>query len=154
MKRLMLTTLFIVFSLGAATAQECDSVDFDIEKNEVNITEEEVFNQVEEMPTFRGGSLVDFCSWVGATLKYPVEAMEQGIQGNVIIQFVVCADGKMRDFKVLRSPDELLSNAALEALQKANELADGWKPGKQRGKSVNVSFTIPIKFALQLPNRK
>ena len=154
MKRLMLTTLFVVFSFGVAIAQEYTSVDSTIEQKDMDITTEEFFNVVEEMPTFRGGPLEDFCSWVGATLKYPVEAMEQGIQGNVIIQFVVCADGKMRDFKVLRSPDELLSNAALEALQKANELADGWKPGKQRGKSVNVSFTIPIKFALQLPNRK
>ena len=67
----------------------------------------------------------------------------------MVIQFVVGADGKMTNFKVLQSPDKTLSDATIEVLKKANEMKNGWKPGKQRGKPVKVSFTLPVAFKIQ-----
>ena len=129
-----------------------DFADFEmiIEDKEEDITEEEIFFTVEEMPKFRGGGLPEFRNWVQQNVKYPQIALENGIQGNVVVQFVVGADGKMTNFKVLQSPDKTLADATIEVLKKANEMKNGWKPGKQRGKPVKVSFTRPVAFKIQI----
>ena len=133
----------------ADDADDFDDFDIVIEEKEEEIEEEEIFVTVEEMPTFQGGGLPEFRNWVQSNVKYPQIALENGIQGNVVVQFVVGPDGKMTNFKVLQSPDKTLSDATIEVLKKANELKKGWKPGKQRGKAVKVSFTLPVKFAIQ-----
>jgi protein TonB len=120
-----------------------------IEEREEEIVEDEIFITVEDMPTFRGGGLPEFRTWVQQNVKYPQIALENGIQGNVVIQFVVGPDGKMTNFKVLQSPDKTLSDATIDVLKKANEMKNGWKPGKQRGKPVKVSFTLPVAFKIQ-----
>ena len=130
-------------------ADEFDDFDIVIEEKEEEIEEEEIFVTVEEMPTFQGGDLLTFRNWVQQNVKYPQIALENGIQGNVVVQFVVGPDGKMSHFKVLQSPDKTLSDATIAVLQEANKLKKGWKPGKQRGKPVKVSFTLPVKFAIQ-----
>ena len=130
-------------------ADDFDDFDIVIEEKEEEIEEEEIFVTVEEMPTFQGGGLPEFRNWVQSNVKYPQIALENGIQGNVVVQFVVGPDGKMTNFRVLQSPDKTLSDATIEVLQKANGLKKGWKPGKQRGKAVKVSFTLPVKFAIQ-----
>ena len=129
-----------------------DFADFEmiIEDKEEDITEEEIFFTVEEMPKFRGGGLPEFRNWVQQNVKYPQIALENGIQGNVVVQFAVGADGKMTNFKVLQSPDKTLADATIEVLKKANEMKNGWKPGKQRGKPVKVSFTLPVAFKIQI----
>ena len=124
--------------------------DFFIAEKEEEIVEEEIFFTVEEMPTFRGGGLPEFRNWVQKEVKYPQIALENNIQGNVVVQFVVGPDGKMTNFKVLQSPDKTLSDATIEVLKKANEMKKGWKPGKQRGKPVKVSFTLPVAFKIQI----
>ena len=128
-----------------------DFSDFEmvIEDKEEEIVEDEIFITVEDMPTFRGGGLPEFRNWVQQNVKYPQIALENGIQGNVVIQFVVGPDGKMTNFKVLQSPDKTLSDATIDVLKKANEMKNGWKPGKQRGKPVKVSFTMPVRFVIQ-----
>ena len=124
--------------------------DFFIAEKEEEIVEEEIFFTVEEMPTFRGGGLPEFRNWVQKEVKYPQIALENGIQGIVVVRFVVGPDGKMTNFKVLQSPDKTLSDATIEVLKKANEMKKGWKPGKQRGKPVKVSFTLPVAFKIQI----
>ena len=130
-------------------ADDFDDFDIVIEEKEEEIEEEEIFVTVEEMPTFQGGGLPEFRNWVQSHVKYPQIALENGIQGNVVIQFVVGPDGKMGNFKVLQSPDKTLSDATIDVLKKANEMKNGWKPGKQRGKPVKVSFTLPVAFKIQ-----
>jgi protein TonB len=130
-------------------ADDFDDFDIVIEDKEEEIEEEEIFVTVEEMPTFQGGGLPEFRNWVQSHVKYPQIALENGIQGNVVIQFVVGPDGKMSNFRVLQSPDKTLSDATIAVLEEANKLKKGWKPGKQRGKAVKVSFTLPVKFAIQ-----
>ncbi len=133
----------------AEDADEFDDFEMIIEEKEEEIVEEEIFITVEEMPKFRGGGLPEFRTWVQQNVKYPQIALENGIQGNVVIQFVVGSDGKMTNFKVLQSPDKTLSDATIDVLKKANEMKNGWKPGKQRGKPVKVSFTLPVAFKIQ-----
>ena len=126
-----------------------DDVNFDFEQVEEEIVaEEEIFTILENPATFQGGDLSDFRKWVMGELKYPQIAQENGIQGNVTIEFVVDENGKVGRFKVLQSPDPILSDAAIKTLEKANTLKKGWKPGKQRGKAVKQKFVLPVTFKL------
>lgn len=124
-----------------------DFGDFEIvieEKEEV-IEEEEIFVNAEEMPTFQGGDLSKFRNWVQSNVKYPQIALENGIQGNVVIKFVVEKDGKLSNIQVLQSPDKTLADAAVAVLQRSPK----WKPGKQRNKPVRVTYTLPVSFKIQ-----
>jgi len=104
----------------------------------------DIFEVVEQKPEFPGGEQV-LLRWIANNIKYPTIAIENGIQGIVFVNFVVDRDGGISNAKVLRSVDPLLDK---EALRVVNMLPK-WEPGKQRGKPVRVSYTIPIHFRLQ-----
>ncbi len=106
--------------------------------------EAEVFFIVEDMPEFPGGDLA-LRKYIANAIKYPVIAQENGIQGKVYVTFVVGKDGKVTNARIARGVDPSLDK---EALRVVNTLPV-WKPGKQRGKPVNVSYTVPINFVLQ-----
>lgn len=78
-------------------------------------------------------------------MKYPKEAQDKGIQGRVIVQFVVNKDGSICEANVVKSVDPLLD---AEAVRVVNAMPK-WNPGKQRGQAVNVRFTLPLTFRLQ-----
>jgi len=82
---------------------------------------------------------------VKKNFKYPEIAKEMGIQGRVIVQFVISKSGKIKDAKVLRGVDKNLDKEALRIVAKIPVM----KPAKQRGKAVPVSFMLPITFKLQ-----
>jgi TonB family protein len=111
---------------------------------ETIVNEAEVFQFVEEMPEFPGGetALLEF---IAKNVVYPKEAQENGISGKVFIQFVVMKDGKISNIKVLRGVDPSLDAEAVNVIKKLPI----WKPGKQKGTPVNVSYTVPIKFVLE-----
>lgn len=115
-----------------------------VEEVEEAVAEEEVFFIVEEMPEFPGGQLA-LRKWIGKSVKYPVIAQENGLSGKVYINFVIGNDGKVTDAKVARGVAPSLDK---EALRVVNSMPK-WKPGKQRGKPVRVSYTVPINFVLQ-----
>lgn len=106
--------------------------------------EAQVFFIVEDMPEFPGGDLA-LRKYIANAIKYPVIAQENGIQGKVYVQFVVDKDGGVSDARIARGVDPSLDK---EALRVVNALPK-WKPGKQRGKPVRVSYTVPINFVLQ-----
>jgi TonB family protein len=105
---------------------------------------DQVFVVVEEMPEFPGGeqALRDF---IAKEVKYPEDAKKAGIQGKVFVTFVVDKTGKVLDAKIARSASPSLDKEAL----RVTESLPAWKPGKQRGENVAVSYTIPIQFKLQ-----
>lgn len=103
--------------------------------------EAEIFQVVENMPEFPGGNVQ---KWIAKNVKYPVLAQENGIQGKVFVQFVIEKDGGITDVKVLRGVDASLDKEAVRVIQSMPK----WKPGKQRGKAVRVSYTLPINFQL------
>lgn len=106
--------------------------------------EEEIFMVVEEMPEFPGG-MAECLKFLGKNIKYPTIAQENGVQGRVIVQFVVNSDGSIVDPVVVRSVDPYLDKEALRVIQTMPK----WKPGKQRGKAVRVKYTVPVTFKLQ-----
>ena len=106
--------------------------------------ENDIFEVVEQNPAFPGGekALMD---WLHKNLKYPPVAQENGIQGRVLVQFVVNKDGSIVDPKVIRAVDASLDKEAMRVVQAMPK----WTPGRQRGKAVRVRFTLPVTFRLQ-----
>ena len=94
------------------------------------------------MPQFPGGSVQ---KWIAKNVKDPMIAQENNIQGKVFVQFVIEKDGSVSDVKVARSVDPSLDKEAIRVVKAMPK----WKPGKQRGKPVRVSYTVPINFQLQ-----
>jgi len=103
-----------------------------------------VFDVVEEMPSFPGGNGA-LMSYLSSNIKYPVVAQENGVQGRVIVAFVVERDGSISDVKVARSVDPSLDREA----QRVVKSMPKWKPGKQNGSAVRVKYTVPVVFRLQ-----
>lgn len=106
---------------------------------------EEIFEIVEEAPEFPDGGMEGLNKYLSKSIKYPDIAADAGIQGRVIVQFVVERDGSPSDVKVVRGVDPALDKEA-ERVVKA---MPKWKPGKQRGKAVRTKFTLPVQFRLQ-----
>lgn len=105
-------------------------------------TEEvEIFSIVENMPEFPGGELA-LHRFIANTLRYPRVAMENGIQGKVYVTFVVERDGSVSNVKILKGVDASLDNEALRVMK----LLPKWQPGSQGGKTVRVSYNVPINF--------
>jgi len=107
--------------------------------------DEEVFYVVEDMPTFNGGDAAqEFRHYIAQNLKYPENAAKKGIDGRVIVQFMINTEGKVANAVVVRGADADLDKEALRVVNSSPK----WTPGKQRGKKVNVLFTFPINFVL------
>jgi protein TonB len=115
-----------------------------VQKEEEEEDEAEVFFIVEDMPEFPGGELA-LRKWIASNINYPTIAQENGIQGKVYVTFVVGKDGKVNNATVARGVDPSLDKEALRVVN----MMPAWQPGKQRGKPVNVSYTVPINFVLQ-----
>ncbi|MCB9336111.1 MAG: energy transducer TonB [Flavobacteriales bacterium] len=109
------------------------------------VVEEEIFTIVESMPEFPGGGQEALFKYLQKEMKYPQVAKENGIQGTVFVNFVVGKDGKIRDVKILRGVNKMLDDEAIRVVK----AMPSWKPGKQRGKAVSVSYNLPIKFTLR-----
>jgi len=100
-------------------------------------------------PQFPGGNgaLMQF---LASNLVYPAEARDKKIEGQVMMQFIVGKDGKPRDFKVVRAVNPLLDAEATRVLEKM----PNWEPGKENGKTVDVSYNLPIRFKLEEDKKK
>ncbi|MCL1942839.1 MAG: TonB family protein [Candidatus Azobacteroides sp.] len=106
--------------------------------------EDKIFRAVEQQPQFPGGQS-ELMKYLSNNLKYPPAAAEQGIQGRVVVQFVVSKNGAISDVKVLQP---LHPSCDKEAVRLISSMPK-WIPGKQNGNPVNVYYTIPIRFKLQ-----
>jgi protein TonB len=83
--------------------------------------------------------------YIGNNLKYPKQALEQGVDGRVVVNFVVDENGRISDVKTVRG---IGSGCDAEAERVVRSMPP-WKAGKQNGKAVKVSFSLPILFELQ-----
>lgn len=113
-------------------------------KEEV-IEDDQPFLVAETMPSFQGGDLNTFRNWVQQNVKFPQIALENGIQGRVVLSFVIEKDGSLTNIQVLQSPDRSLADEASRVLGKSPK----WKPGKQRNQVVRVKYTLPVDFRVQ-----
>jgi len=115
-----------------------------VEVEEEEVVEQEIFQIVEEMPTYPGGE-GKLMEYVAKNIKYPQIARETGIQGRVFVGFVVEPDGSVSNVKVLRG----IGGGCDEEAMRVVKSMPKWKPGKQRGKAVRVSYMLPVNFKLQ-----
>ena len=105
--------------------------------------ENKVFDVVEQMPSFPGGNAA-MMNYLSQNIKYPVIAEENGIQGRVVVQFVVGKDGHISDVRVAKSVDPSLDKEAVRVVKGMPR----WIPGKQNGQAVTVRYTLPVTFRL------
>ncbi|SDT09950.1 TonB family C-terminal domain-containing protein [Mucilaginibacter mallensis] len=105
---------------------------------------EGIFIAVDKEPEYKNGGLPGLYAFLGKTINYPPDAKRNGIQGKVLITFVVEKDGSLSDVKALRSPDKSLADEAIRAVM----LSPKWIPGMQGVRPVRVQYTIPVSFRL------
>lgn len=105
--------------------------------------DDRIYEMVEENAQFPGGDAECF-KWLTEHIKYPSICQEQGVQGRVIVAFVVNKDGSIVDVKTLRSPDPNLSKEA----ERVVKLMPKWKPARQGNKTVRSRFNLPVMFRL------
>ena len=101
------------------------------------------FDVVEQMPEFPGGKEA-LMKFISENVKYPKEAEEKGLQGRVVVRYVIEKDGSISEVEIAKSVNEYLD---AEAIRVVNAMPK-WIPGKQKGEPVRVKFTIPITFRL------
>ncbi|WP_113926231.1 energy transducer TonB [Cognataquiflexum aquatile] len=128
----------------------CDFQGYDekvvLENGEVTsktIQSDEVFDVVEESPTFPGG-MEAWVEFLGNNLKYPEKAREMGIEGTVYVVFEIRKDGSIKNAELLRGIGAGCDEEALRIIKES----PNWTPGKQRGHIVNVRMRVPIQFKL------
>ena len=134
--------------------QSLDDTDIPVDIQEYvhqDVVEEDVeddpipFVTVEQKPTFNGGDANGFAKWVNSRLVYPEVAKETGVEGRVTLQFTIGKDGRLQDVKVLNSPDESLAQEAVRVVSSSPK----WEPGRQRDRTVKVSYTFPVIYRLR-----
>ena len=106
--------------------------------------ENKVFDVVEQMPSFPGGPSA-LMQYLSSNIKYPVVAQENGVQGRVVVSFVVERDGSITDVQVARSVDPSLDREAQRVVRNMPR----WIPGKQNGQAMRVKYNVPVAFRLQ-----
>lgn len=139
-------------TIGAFTVVGNDEIDGEVLKAKEEIAQPEppkeeenkVFDVVEEQPSFPGGQGA-LMQWLRDNIKYPVIAAENGIEGRVIVQFVVSKSGSISNVNVVRGVDPSLDKEAVRVVSNM----PNWTPGKQNGTTVNVRYTLPVTFKLQ-----
>lgn len=100
------------------------------------------FLSAETMPSFQGGDWATFRKWVHDQLRYPKLALTNGIQGRVVLSFVIERDGRLTNIQVLQSPDRTLTEEALRVVKSSPR----WSPGLQRDTPVRIKMTLPVDF--------
>lgn len=102
-----------------------------------------LFSVVEVMPQYPGGQIA-MLKYIMENIKYPKQAMKKGIQGRVVVSFIVEKDGRVSNVRLLRSVESSLDKEAVRVVKSMPK----WSPGKQNGKPVRVRFNVPVMFKL------
>jgi len=105
---------------------------------------QEIPERVEQMPQFPGGE-AEMMKWLSSNIIYPSIAIDQNIQGRVIVKFVVRSDGSIDNVQIVKSLDPSCDKEAIRAVKKM----PNWVAGRQNGNAVSVWYTLPILFRLQ-----
>ena len=134
MKKLIIMSLMAIFGLTTVSAQ----------KTVVAQKNQQVFDVVEQMPSFPGGEAA-LTAFLSSNTKYPEIALENNIQGRVVVKFIVEKNGSITDVHVVKSVDPSLDKEAVRVVKSMPK----WTPGKQNGQAVRVQYLVPVTFKLQ-----
>lgn len=128
------------------------SLGIEIKEYVASAGEEEVVEEeaiplaiVEEKPKFMNGDENTFTKWVFERIVYPEVAKENGVQGRVVLSFIVDADGSVKNVVVLRGVDPSIDKEAVRVVSSSPK----WTPGRQRDKAVKVKYNFPLNFQLR-----
>lgn len=129
---------------------------------EEKVLPETTWTVVEQMPRFPGCEEVagdhqakkqcadqKMLSFIYDNIRYPRQALEIGVEGIVVVSFVVDKQGKIQDIKLLRDPGAGLGKEAIRIIHMMNNLPEAWTPGKQRGRAVKVQYNLPVRFNIK-----
>lgn len=122
---------------------ETTDVKFDSKVAARNSETDTVMDKCEVMPKFPGGES-GMMKFLTENVKYPKEALDKGITGRVLVEFVVERDGSINDVKIMKSVDPILDNEAIRIVKAMPK----WEPGTMNGKAVRVKHTLPVTFRL------
>ena len=134
-------TSFLILSFQT-NAQESDSTVVDSTQTE------QIFTIVETLPSFPGG-MPAFYRYVGKNMNYPTQAKRMGVEGKVLLTFVVDKTGTIKDIEVVRGIGSGCDQEAIHVLKNSPK----WNPGIQRGRKVNTKMMIPLIFKLSDPKK-
>lgn len=109
-----------------------------------NVTDADVYEVVENMPEFPNGGMAALMKYLTDNIRYPEAAKKAGIQGRVIVQFVVDKDGSIKNVSTMRGVNSDLDAEAIRVIQSMPK----WKPGTQKGEPVKVKYTVPVMFRI------
>jgi len=133
-------------------------------QGEDDLTEKEIFKEVEQMPRFPGCEDLDapvdektscavqkLLQFIYGNLRYPEIARAMGLEGMCVVQFVILKNGNVADVMLVRdpAPGGRLGNSSQWVVNRMNYLCDPWTPGIQGGNPVKVMYTLPIKYKLE-----
>ena len=132
-------------TIEAARTDVVEKVVIEEPKEEVKqeVTQK-IFDVVEQQPSFPGGQNA-LLQWLQQNIHYPPVAEENGIQGRVVVSFVVEPDGSITNVQVVRGVDPSLDKEAV----RVTKAMPKWQPGKQNGQAVRVKYNLPVQFRLQ-----
>lgn len=136
MKKLTFSFLLLVWI--------CNSIQMFAQEKMAQVREDGVYTYVDQMPVYPKGQ-EGIMKYLTETVEYPAVAQAKGASGTVLVQFVVKKNGKISNFKVIRGVDPSLDE---EALRVVKGIPGKWIPGREKGKKVPVSYTIPVSFRL------
>ncbi|WP_018480096.1 TonB family protein [Pontibacter roseus] len=133
----LLALALVAAPLGAASAQTAKAAD-------------KAYSYVEQMPEFKGGEK-EMLTFLGSNIQYPKDAVENGLEGLVVVSFVVETDGTISEAKSVKT---LGRGTDEEALRVVRLMSGHWNAGRQNGEAVRVRYTLPIRFAMSESDRK
>jgi TonB family protein len=133
-------------SYTAVTSDTSAVIDMTLpRRNESDSTDKWPMVVPDVLPSFKGGDFNKFRRWVQLNVDYPLEAAKVGLQGTVVISFVIERDGSVTNVQVVRSVHPELDKAAMRVVSRAR----GWEPALIKGEPQRVRYSIPIIFGLQ-----
>ena len=109
-----------------------------------DVVEDKVFTFVEQQPQFPGGDAA-MLKYLGENIRYPSVAQRNGLEGLVVLQFVVDQNGGISDIVVVKK----LGGGTDEEAMRVVKSMPKWSPGKQNGRPVKVRYTLPVRFTIK-----
>ena len=140
-----LTNTKVAISVADVKGVDNGKIDIaDVKQAVTQVEEEKVYQVIEQMPQFPGGEQ-ELLNFINKNIKYPVIAQENGIQGKVILRFVVSKTGVVDRVEVIRSLDPACDKEAIRVVKSLPHFI----PGKQNGMNVAVWYTLPVTYKLE-----
>lgn len=136
--------ILLVIVIAPARANAQDKREKTTQTRKDTATDDKVYEVCEQMPIFEGGDAA-LLKYLRENLKYPDKTKDRGVQGRLVIGFIVEKDGSLTDVKVLRPVDIDLDAEALRVIKGMPK----WIPGRQNGKRVRVRYLLPVHICLQ-----